>query len=143
VRKPAEAEQFRVRTLAEAREFQLLTEAGGEAEAIRQPRCRRGRRRQGPRSGRSRDYPPKGLAQAEVIREQGLAEARSFASRVCEAKPPPRRPRPGSEYTQAAIIQQIIDALPEVAAAISAPLSQTERIVVISQAARAALGPRG
>lgn len=36
------------------------------------------------------------------------------------------------QYNQAAIIQQLIEALPQVAAAISQPLSQTERIVVIS-----------
>ncbi|HRX03255.1 MAG TPA: flotillin family protein, partial [Anaerolineae bacterium] len=36
------------------------------------------------------------------------------------------------QYNQAAIIQQLINALPEVAAAISAPLAKTDRIVVIS-----------
>jgi flotillin len=35
-------------------------------------------------------------------------------------------------YNQAAIIQQLIDTLPEVARAIAEPLSRTERIVVIS-----------
>ena len=35
-------------------------------------------------------------------------------------------------YNQAAIIQQIIEALPEIAAAVAQPLSQTERIVVIN-----------
>jgi flotillin len=36
------------------------------------------------------------------------------------------------QYNQAAIIQQLIEALPQVAAAISEPLSKTDRIVVIS-----------
>jgi len=35
-------------------------------------------------------------------------------------------------YNQAAIIQQIIEALPQVAAAISEPLSKTERVVIIN-----------
>src|SRR5690606_3580393 len=36
VRRPAEAEEFRIRTLANARQYQLQTEASGEAEALRQ-----------------------------------------------------------------------------------------------------------
>jgi flotillin len=36
------------------------------------------------------------------------------------------------QYTQAAVIQQLIEALPKVAAAVAQPLSQTDRIVVIS-----------
>ena len=36
------------------------------------------------------------------------------------------------QYNQAAIIQQLIEALPQVATAIAMPLSQTDRIVVIS-----------
>jgi flotillin len=36
------------------------------------------------------------------------------------------------QYNQAAVIQQLIEALPEVAQAVAQPLSQTERIVVIS-----------
>jgi flotillin len=36
------------------------------------------------------------------------------------------------QYNQAAIIQQLIDALPQIAAAVSAPLAKTERIAIIS-----------
>lgn len=111
VRKPAEAEQFKVRTLADARKYQLQTEASGEAEAIRA----RG-------EGEASAAKAKGLAGAEVIREQGLAEADATAKKA----------QAWEQYTQAAIIQQVIDALPEIASAISAPLAQTERIVVIS-----------
>jgi flotillin len=111
VRKPAEAKQYEVRTLADARQYQLRTEADGEAEAIRQ----RG-------SGEADANKARGLAQAEVIRRQGLSEAEATAKKAEAWK----------EYTQAAIIQQIIDALPKVAEAISGPLSRTDRIVVIN-----------
>jgi flotillin len=111
VQKPAEAEQFRVRTLADARQYQLKTESEGEAEAIR----KRG-------IGEADAAKARGLAQAEVIRKQGLSEAEATAEKADAWK----------QYTQAAVIQQVIDALPEVAAAISAPLAQTDRIVVIS-----------
>lgn len=133
VRKPAEAEQYRIRTLADARQYQLQTEATGEAEAIRQKGTGEAdvdkakgfaqadiMREQG--KSEAEASKAKGLAQAEVIREQGLSEAEATHKKADAWK----------EYTQAAVIQQIIDALPEVAAAISAPLSQTERIVVIN-----------
>ncbi len=133
VRKPAEAEQFRVRTLAEARRYQLQTEASGEAEAIRQ----RG-------TSEADVNKAKGLAQADVIREQGKSEAEASKAKglaqaevileqgLSEAEATHKKAGAWREYTQAAVIQQIIDALPEVAAAIAAPLAKTDRIVVIS-----------
>jgi flotillin len=111
VRKPADAEEYRIRTLANARKYQLQTEATGEAEAIRQ----RG-------EAEAAADRAKGIAQADVIREQGLAEAEATEKKALAWE----------KYTQAAVLQQILDKLPEMAAAISQPLSQTDRIVVIS-----------
>jgi flotillin len=111
VRRPAEAEEYRIRTLANARQYQLQTEAAGEAAAIRQ------------RGEADADAAKaKGLAQADVIREQGLAEAEATAKKA-EA---------WQEYTQAAVLQQILDKLPEMAGAIAQPLAKTDRIVIIS-----------
>jgi flotillin len=111
VRKPAEAEQYRVKTLAEATRFETETKAAGQAEAIRA-------------TGKAEAdaTEAKGLAQAAVIREQGLAEAQAMEKKAQAWK----------QYNQAAIVQQLIDSLPQVAQAISEPLSKTERIVVIS-----------
>ncbi|MDX1662978.1 MAG: SPFH domain-containing protein [Candidatus Promineifilaceae bacterium] len=111
VRKPAEAEEYRIRTLANARQYQLQTEATGEAEAIRQ----RGEAEADAEKAR-------GLAQAEVTRQQGLAEAEATA----------RKADAWERYTQAAVLQQILDKLPEMATAIAQPLSKTDRIVIIS-----------
>lgn len=111
VRRPAEAEEFRIRTLANARQYQLQTEASGEAEAIRQ----RGQAEAD--AARAR-----GLAEAEIIREQGLAEAEATEKKALAWQ----------QYTQAAVLQQILDKLPEMAEAVARPLSKTERIVVIS-----------
>ncbi len=133
VRKPAEAEQYRVKTLADARQYQLQTEALGEAEAIRQKG-----------TGEADVNKAKGLAQADIIREQGKSEAEASKAKglaqadvileqgLSEAEATHKKADAWKEYTQAAVIQQIIDALPEVAAAISAPLSQTDRIVIIN-----------
>jgi flotillin len=111
VRKPAEAERYRINTLADARQYQLQTEASGEAAAIRQ----RG-------EGEADAARAKGLAQAEVTRQQGFSEAEATQKKSDAWR----------TYTQAAVIQQIVDALPQIATAISAPLAKTERIVVIN-----------
>jgi flotillin len=111
VRKPAEAEQYRIETLATAIKFQTHTEAAGQAEATRATG-----------EAEAAAIKAKGLAQAEVIREQGLAEARAMEKKADAWQ----------QYNQAAIIQQLIDSLPEVARAISEPLAKTDRIVVIS-----------
>jgi flotillin len=111
VRKPAEAEQYRIETLAKAKRFQTETEASGEAGAIRATG-----------EAEADATKAKGLAQADVIREQGLSEARAMHKKA-EA---------WQEYNQAAIVQQLIDSLPAVAQAIAAPLAKTDSIVVIS-----------
>lgn len=122
VRKPAEAERYKVRTLAEARQYQLQTEAAGEAEAIRQ----RGQAEADAAKAR-------GLADVEVLRERGLAEAQVIREQgLAEAEATMKKAEAWKEYTQAAVIQQLLDKLPEIASAISAPLSQTDRIVVIN-----------
>ena len=57
-----------------------------------------------------------------MIKAKGFAEAEAMDKKAEAWK----------QYNQAAIIQQLIEALPHVASAISEPLSQTDRIVVIS-----------
>lgn len=111
VRKPAEAEQYRIETLSNARKYQIEAEAAGNASAVRL---------QG--EAEADAIRAQGLAQAEVIREQGLAEAQAMEQKA----------RAWQQYNQAAIIQQLIDALPAVAAAVAEPLSKTERIAIIS-----------
>jgi len=133
IRKPAEAEQYRVRTIADAKKYQLQVEAEGESEAIR----KRGQ-------GEADASKAMGLANAEVIRETGLSEADASKAiglaeaevikqqGLSEAEATAEKANAWKQYTQAAVIQQVIDALPEVAAAISAPLAKTDRIVVIN-----------
>lgn len=122
VRKPAEAERYKVQTLAEARQFQLQTEASGEAEAIRKKGQAEADAAKAKGLAEAEILRQKGLAEAEVIRQQGLAEAEATLQKANAWK----------EYTQAAVIQQLIDKLPEVASAISQPLSKTDRIVIVS-----------
>jgi flotillin len=130
VRKPAEAEQHKVRTLADARQYQLQTEASGEAEAIRARGQAEADAAKAKGLAEAEVLRQKGLAQAEVIRQQGLAEAEATMKKAESWK----------EYTQAAVIQQLIDSLPEVAAAIAQPLSKTDRIVVINNSSENGAG---
>ena len=111
VKRPAEAEQYRIQTLANAKKHQTLTEAEGQAAAERSIG-----------EGEAEANKARGLADAEVIRQQGFSEAEAMEKKALSWQ----------MYSQAAIIQQIIEALPEVAAAVAQPLSQTERIVVIN-----------
>jgi flotillin len=133
IRKPAEAEQYRVRTISDAKKYQLQVEAEGESEAIR----KRGQ-------GEADAAKAMGLATAAVIRETGLSEADASKAKglaeaevirqqgLSEAEATAKKAEAWRQYTQAAVIQQIIDALPEVAAAVAAPLAKTDRIVIIS-----------
>jgi flotillin len=111
VKKPAEAEQYRIQTLANAKKFQTLTEAEGQAAASRSIG-----------EGEADANKARGLAEAEIIRQQGFSEAEAMEKKALSWQ----------MYNQAAIIQQIVEALPQVAAAVAQPLSQTERIVVIN-----------
>lgn len=121
VRKPAEAEQYRIETLAKAKRFQTETEAEGEAMAKRRVGEGEADAERARGLAAAEVDKAKGLAQAEVIRQQGLAEA--------EAKT--KKAEAWAMYNQAAIIEQLLAGLPELAGAVAQPLSKTERIVVI------------
>jgi flotillin len=111
VRKPAEAEQFRIETIAKAHRFETETEAAGRGEAARTLGA-----------GEADGNKARGLAQADIIRAQGFAEAEAMEKKAAAWQ----------QYNQAAIIQQLMDALPEVASAISQPLSKTDKIVIVN-----------
>ncbi len=122
VRKPAEAEQFRIQTIANAQRFQIETQAAGDAEAIRA----RG-------LAEAEIVKQRGMAEAEVVRTRGLAEAEVVLKQgLAEAEAMEKKALAWQMYNQAAIIQQLIEAMPRIAAAIAEPLSKTEKIVVIS-----------
>ncbi len=111
VRKPAEAEQYRIETLSNAEKFRTETEASGQATATRTMG-----------EAEADATRARGLADADVIKAQGPAEADAMTKKAAAWK----------DYNQAAIIEQLIEALPEVSQAIAQPLSQTDRIVVIN-----------
>jgi flotillin len=130
IRKPAEAEQYRIRTLADAKKFQLEVEAEGQMAATRNLGI-----------GEADANKARGFAQADIIKAQGLNQAEVIqAQGLAEATATSKKAAAWEQYTQAAILQQILDKLPALATAIAEPLSKTDKIVVINSGAEGGAG---
>ena len=126
IQKPADAERYKVETLANARKFQLETEAAGAAfrdqgDGLCRCRCRcKPGRRVWPEAEANK---ARGLAEAAVIEAQGKATAEAMRVKAESFK----------QDNEAAVIAMIVRILPEVARARSSePLSKTEKMVIIN-----------
>ena len=64
-----------------------------------------------------------GMAEVDIIREKGKAEAIGYEQM--------KKAEAYKQYNDAAMIQMVIEKLPEIARAISEPLSKTEKIVIV------------
>ncbi len=111
VLKQAEVERRRVETLAGAERERRILEAQGAAEALRLTGA-----------GQADSNRLQGLADADVIRARGQAEAGAMTLRAEAFK----------QYNEAAIIDKLLSSMPEVMANISKPLSQVDRITIVS-----------
>ncbi|MFH0793032.1 MAG: SPFH domain-containing protein [bacterium] len=122
IRKPAEADRFKIQTLADAQRYRSETEAKGEAEAIKATGFAGADVEKARGFAEAEANKARGLAAAEVIRAQGLSEAEAMRKKA----------ESWSAYNQAAVAQMVIDALPQIARAISEPLSRTEKMIIIN-----------
>lgn len=110
VRKPAEAEKFRTETQAEADRVRKFKEAEAQSYAIK----------------------AEGAAKAEAIKAAGLAEAEIIQAKgEAEAVAMVKKAEAYKMFNDAAMVQMVIEKLPEIASAIAQPLSKTEKIVMI------------
>jgi flotillin len=100
VERPADAEKYKLETVAQGQATAVKLNGGAEAEANK----------------------ARGMAQADIIKAQGLSEAEAMSKKADAWQ----------EYNQAAIAQMLIEKLPEIARAISEPLSKTEKMVIIN-----------
>jgi len=112
--KPAEVERKRIETLAEAEKQRRSLEAQGAAEASRQTGA-----------GQADSEKSIGLAEAEVIRAKGQAEADAMHMRAGAFR----------EYNQAAVLDKLLSSMPEVARAMAQPLSNVDKITIVSTGA--------
>jgi flotillin len=155
VQRPAEAERNRIRTIAEAEQYRLQVTAQGQAEAAKTTGFAQAEVIQ--RSGQAEAEANKvrGLAEAEVARAKalaeaaaieakGLAEAKSIEARglaeaeaikaqgLAEATAMAKRAEAFHAYNEAAVAQMLIEKLPQIAEAVSAPLSRIDKIVMVN-----------
>jgi flotillin len=114
VLKPAEVERQRIETLAEAEKQRRSLESEGSAEAARQTGA-----------GDADAQRAIGLAEAEVIRAKGQAEADAMHLRAGAFR----------EYNQAAVLDKLLSGMPEVARAMAQPLSNVDKITIVSTGA--------
>ena len=95
---------------AEARKFQIKAEAEAEEYRI-----------QAEAKGKSEALRLEGEAEAELLKKKGIAEAEAMLKKA----------QAWEKYNQAAIFEMYMKALPELAKAVSEPLSKVDKIVVV------------
>ncbi|UCC41203.1 MAG: flotillin [Candidatus Aminicenantes bacterium] len=95
---------------AEARKYQMKAEA--EAEEYRL---------QSEAKGKSEGIKLEGIAEAEKAKQKGIAEAEAMLKKA----------QAWEKYNQAALFEMYLNILPELAKAVSEPLSKVDKIVVI------------
>ncbi|XP_071097337.1 flotillin-1-like isoform X5 [Haliotis cracherodii] len=100
VRKPAEAEKYRLEMIAEANKNRVVMEAEAEAESVRM----------------------KGDAEAFAIEAKARAEAEQMAKKADAWK----------DFQEAAMVDMVLETLPKLAAEISAPLTNTRKVTMVS-----------
>merc|ERR1719391_1865095 len=99
VKLPAEAEAFKVQTVAEGNRTKVVESAKAEGEKIRLI----------------------GAADARAVEAVGRAEAESMRMKASAYK----------QYGDAAVMSLVLDALPQIAAEVAAPLAKTDEIVLL------------
>ena len=122
VQKPADAERYKVETLANATKFQLETEAAGAASAAKAKGFAGADVAKATGIAEAEANKARGLAEAAVIEAQGKATATAMQAKAESFK----------QYNEAAVIEMIVRVLPEVAGKISEPLGKTEKMVIIN-----------
>ena len=122
VQKPADAERYRVETLANATKFQLETEAAGAAAATKAKGFAAADVSKATGLAEAEANKARGLAEAAVIEAQGKATASAMQAKADSFK----------NYNEAAVIEMIMRVMPEIAGKISEPLSKMEKMVIIN-----------
>ncbi|HEY3855178.1 MAG TPA: SPFH domain-containing protein [Verrucomicrobiae bacterium] len=122
VQKPADAERYRVETLANATKFQLETEAAGTAAAAKSKGFATADVVKATGLAEAEANKARGLAEAAIIEAQGSATAEAMKLKAESFK----------QYNEAAVIEMLVRILPELAGKISEPLAKTEKIVIIN-----------
>lgn len=151
VRKPADAERYRVEQQAqasrnsailqaEARKAALIAEAEADAEKARLIGVGDKSRRsalaeaeaiEGARRGEAEKA--RRIAEADAVRAEGDAKAASIlATGQAEAEAMNKRADAYARYNEAAVLEMLVNVLPQVAREVAAPMSAIDKLTVIS-----------
>ncbi|MFJ8865794.1 flotillin family protein [Streptomyces sp. NPDC102473] len=118
VRKPADAARYRAEQEAEARRIAQVKEAEADAERSRLTG-------QGEKLHRS--------ALADAVRIEGESEAAAIAAKgAAEAEAMQKKADAFAQYGDAAVLQMLVEVLPQVVAKAAEPLSAIDKLTVIS-----------
>ncbi|MDN3296822.1 SPFH domain-containing protein [Streptomyces ficellus] len=118
VRKPADAARYRAEQEAEARRIAQVKEAEAEAQRARLTG-------EGEKAHRA--------ALADAVRIEGEAQAAAIAARgSAEAEAMRKKADAFAQYGDAAVIQMLVEILPQVVAKAAEPLSAIDKMTVIS-----------
>ncbi|MER6999986.1 SPFH domain-containing protein [Streptomyces sp. NPDC000410] len=118
VRKPADAARYQSEQEAEARRIALVKEAEADAERARLTG-------EGEKAQRA--------ALADAVRIEGEAHAAAIAARgSAEAEAMVKKADAFAQYGDAAVLQMLVEVLPQVVAKASEPLSAVDKMTVIS-----------
>ncbi|AKA67142.1 flotillin family protein [Clostridium scatologenes] len=110
VKKQAEADKYMSVQTADAVKYKEIADAEARARAIELEG-----------KAKSEALRLQGMAEVDIIREKGKAEAEAMMKKAEAYK----------QYNDAAMAQMIVEKLPEIAKAVSDPLSKTEKIVIV------------
>ncbi len=129
IKKKAEAEKFARQQKAEAELFERQRQA--EAEKFEREKEAEARRIQAEADMFARQR------EAEGIRAVGEAEARAIEARgIAEAEALEKKAEAMKKYGQAAMMEMIVKALPEMAMAIAKPMESIDKITIIDGGAQ-------
>ncbi|MHA6511040.1 flotillin family protein [Tessaracoccus sp. Z1128] len=158
VRRPADAERYRVETAAEAqrnaaifeadaRKAASIANAEAEAEKARLSGVGEKSRRsalaeaeaiEGARRGEAEKA--RRTAEAEAVRAEGEAQAAAvLAVGQAEAEAMNKRAEAFAHYNDAAVLQMLIEVLPQIAEKIAAPMGNIDTLTIVSTEGAAAL----
>lgn len=158
VRKPADAERYKVEQEAEARRSAEIAAAdarkastiaaaeaaadearlSGEAEKARRSALAEAEAIEGSRRGEAEKA--RRTAEADATRAEGEAQAAAtLAIGHAEAEAMDKRAEAFSRYNDAAVLQMLIEVLPQVAKEVAAPIAAIDQLTVISSDGAGAL----
>ena len=151
VRKPADAERYRVEQLAESKRTADIAEAEarkaaaiasaqaraeearlmGEAEKARRTALAEAEAIEGAKRGEAEQL--RRLAEADALRGEGAAEASAILAKgQAEAEAMDKRADAFAHYNDAAVLQMLIEVLPSIAREVAAPIAAIDKLTVVS-----------